>query len=300
MTGQRVSEGVQRVSTRPGELLVIATPIGNLADISPRALQALRAADVVLAEDTRHSRRLLAHYAIERPLESLHEHNEHARAEGLVARMLAGERLALVSDAGTPLLSDPGRALTAQALAAGVRVSPLPGPSALAAALSVAGFAAERFVFEGFLPARGAARRARLAVLAGETRTLVFYEAPHRIADMLADLGEHFGGMREAVLARELSKLHETVRRAPLAELKALVREDVDQQRGEIVLVVAGAALVAPDADTAADVDVDSLLDALLEELPPRRAAAVAARVTGLKRNMLYQRALSRREGALE
>ena len=300
MEGGRVSEGAERVSTRPGELLVVATPIGNLGDISPRALDALRSADAVLAEDTRHSRRLLAHHGITTPLESLHEHNERTRADVVVERLLGGARLALVSDAGTPLLSDPGSALLARAHAAGVRVSPLPGPSALAAALSVAGFAADRFVFEGFLPAKAAARRSRLQALSREPRTLVFHEAPHRLAEALADLVAEFGAEREVVLARELSKVHETVIRAPLATLARRVDDEPDQQRGEIVLVVAGAPPASEADSTAAGIEVDVLLDALLEELPPRRAAAVAARVTGLRRNDLYQRALGRREGALD
>ena len=297
MKGKRVSEGGSLVSTQGGELLVVATPIGNLADISPRALQALREADLVLAEDTRRSRQLLAHHAISRPLEALHEHNERARADTLVARMVAGERMALVSDAGTPLLSDPGCVLLARAHAAGVRVSPLPGPSALAAALSVAGFPADRFVFEGFLPPRAIARRERLCALAKEARTLVFYEAPHRLLKTLADLVEVFGAEREAVLARELSKLYETVRRATVGELLALATAQPDQQRGEIVLVLAGASTAAA-ASVGERVDEDSLLDALLEELPPRRAAALTARILGGRRNELYQRALARRGAA--
>ena len=288
-----VSEGVPRVSTRPGELLVVATPIGNLADLSPRARQALRDADVILAEDTRRSRQLLAHHGIARPLEALHEHNERARADALVERMRNGARMALVSDAGTPLLSDPGRVLLARVLDAGLRVSPIPGPSALAAALSIAGLPADRFVFEGFLPARAAARRERLDRLRRETRTLVFYEAPHRVQECLEDLCAMFGDARDAVLARELSKLHETVLRAPLAELRDRVTQDPEQRLGEIVLLVAGAAESAVEAEPT--LDVDRLLDALLEELPPRRAAAVAARVSGVGRNDLYQRVLARR-----
>jgi 16S rRNA (cytidine1402-2'-O)-methyltransferase len=209
--------------TSAGELRVVATPIGNLDDIAPRAVEALRSADAICCEDTRHSRPLLQQFGIDRPLLALHEHNEAERVGGLVARMLAGERIALISDAGTPLVSDPGYRLVRAAREAGIRVTPLPGPCAAIAALSVAGIASDRFVFEGFLPAKPAARQQALRGLLGETRTLVFYESAHRIVDSLADLAAVFGGERRAALARELSKRFETVLDGPLAALHARV-----------------------------------------------------------------------------
>ena len=215
-------------------LHVVATPIGNLADLSPRALDTLRTVAAICAEDTRHTRQLLAHFGIEQSLVALHEHNEDEMAGRLVARLLAGESLALVSDAGTPLVSDPGFRLVRAAREAGVRVSPVPGASALVAALSVAGLPSDRFVFEGFLPAKSGARRARLSALAGEPRTLLFYESSHRIEDTLADCVAAFGAERQAVVARELTKLFETVLDGTLAELHARVVADANQRRGSL------------------------------------------------------------------
>ncbi len=267
-----------------GTLYVVATPIGNLADLSPRAQEVLRAADAVCAEDTRHTRQLLSHFGIERPLLALHEHNEEAMAQRVVARLEAGETLALVSDAGTPLVSDPGFRAVRAARAAGIRVSPVPGPSAFIAALSVAGLPSDRFAFEGFLPARPAARRERLRALAGEPRTLVFYEASHRIADSLADLGEAFGGQRPAVLARELTKLFETVLDGTLDALLARVEADADQRKGEFVVVVQGAG-----EDAAAKIAEGRRVYALLApHLPPSTAARLAAEITGAPRKALY------------
>ena len=267
-----------------GTLHVVATPIGNLADLSPRALETLRTVAAVCAEDTRHTRQLLAHFGIERPLLALHEHNEADVADRLVARMLGGDSLALVSDAGTPLVSDPGFRLVRAAREAGVRVSPVPGPSAIIAALSVAGLPSDRFSFEGFLPAKAGARRERLAALAGETRTLVFYESSHRIADTLADCVAAFGGERPAVLARELTKLFETVLDGSLAALRARVDADANQRKGEFVLLVQGAAEDA-DARVAEGRRVYALLAA---ELKPSLAAKLAAEITGAPRRALY------------
>ena len=273
------------MSNRGGVLYVVATPIGNLGDIGRRALEVLASVDLVAAEDTRHSRRLLGHYGITTRLFALHEHNERVAAERLVERLREGHSIALVSDAGTPLVSDPGFRLVRAARAAGLAVVPVPGPCAAVCALSVAGLPTDRFVFEGFLPAKAAARRARLAELVGETRTLVFYEAGRRLGECLRDLVGAFGGERPAVLARELTKLHETVLDADLATLAARVAGDPEQALGEIVLLVAGAP-GAPSADEAAARD---LLVALLEEgLAVSRAAALAARVTGRPRKMLY------------
>ena len=269
---------------QPGTLHVVATPIGNLGDLSPRAQQVLGEVAAVCAEDTRHTRRLLAHFGIEADLVALHEHNEQQQAARLVQRLQAGESLALVSDAGTPLVSDPGFRLVRAAREAGVRVSPVPGPSALVAALSVAGVPSDRFAFEGFLPAKGGARRERLQRLAGEPRTLIFYEASHRIAETLDDMAEAFGPDRHAVMARELTKLFETVLDGRLADLRDRVREDADQRKGEFVLVVEGA---AEDAG-AVLAEGHRVCAVLSRHLPPSTAARLAAEITGAPRKALY------------
>jgi 16S rRNA (cytidine1402-2'-O)-methyltransferase len=267
-----------------GTLHVVATPIGNLNDLSPRALETLRGVAAICAEDTRHTRQLLSHFGIEQSLVALHEHNEADIAERIVARLQTGESLALVSDAGTPLVSDPGFRLVAAARAAGIRVSPVPGPCALVAALSAAGLPSDRFAFEGFLPAKAGARRERLAQLAGETRTLIFYESSHRIEDSLADAVVAFGAGRPAAVARELTKLFETVLSGGLGELHARVVADADQRKGEFVLLVQG---VADDteAKTAEGRRVYALLNA---HLPPSTAAKLAADITGASRKALY------------
>ena len=267
-----------------GTLHVVATPIGNLDDLSPRALATLRGVAAICAEDTRHTRQLLSHFGIEQSLVALHEHNEAGIAERVVARLLAGESLALVSDAGTPLVSDPGYRLVAAARAAGIRVSPVPGPSALIAALSVAGLPSDRFAFEGFLPAKAGARRERLAQLAGEPRTLIFYESSHRIEDTLADAVAAFGADRPAAVARELTKLFETVLSGGLGDLQARVAADPDQRKGEFVLMVQG---VADDAEgkVAEGRRIYALLNA---HLPPSTAAKLAAEISGAPRKALY------------
>ena len=276
---------MQAASARPGgTLFVVATPIGNLADLSPRALATLKSVAAVCAEVTRHTRQLLAHYGVEKPLLALHEHNEGDVADKLVARLVAGESLALVSDAGTPLVSDPGYRLVRAARAAGIKVSPIPGASAVIAALSVAGLASDRFVFEGFLPAKAAARRERLALLASEPRTLVFYESAHRIEDSLADMAAAFGAERPAVLARELTKLFETVLDGALVDVRAQVAADPNQRRGEFVVIVQGA---GDDAD-AKVVEGRRLYTKLSEHLPPSTAAKVAADLSGAPRKALY------------
>ncbi len=267
-----------------GTLFIVATPIGNLADLSPRALETLRQVTAICAEDTRRSGQLLAHFGIERPLIALHEHNEDALAQRIVARLQAGESLALVSDAGTPLVSDPGYRVVRAARAAGIPVSPVPGACAAIAALSVAGLPSDRFVFEGFLPAKASARRDHLAGLAGESRTLVFYESSHRIADSLADMRTAFGDERPAVLARELTKLFETVLDGNLAELHRRVETDDNQRKGEFVVIVQGAGEDA-DARIAEGRRVYALLNA---HLPPSAAAKLAAEITGAPRKALY------------
>jgi len=272
-----------------GRIEVVATPIGNLADLSPRARDALARADVIAAEDTRHTGALLQALGLSRPLLSLHEHNERQRIDELLARLARGETIALVSDAGTPLVSDPGYALIAAALAAGYAVNAIPGPSAVLAALSVAGLPTDRFCFEGFLPTRGAGRVARLQQLASEQRTLVFFEAPHRIVATLTDLAATFGAERRAVVARELSKTYETVYRDTLSGLLDIAGKDANFARGEITLVVAG----QPEAAAAPDDDfVRRALELLREDLPPARAAAVVAQLTGRRKTEVYAMAL--------
>ena len=277
------------MSRRPGVLYVVATPIGNLADISARAREVLAAVDVVAAEDTRHSGTLLTHLGVKTPLISLHDHNEAERAPLLVARLQAGESVALISDAGTPLISDPGFDLVRAARAAGITVTPVPGASALVAALSVSGLPTDRFVFEGFLPAKSSARRERLAALGQETRTLVFYESVHRLKESLEDMAAAFGAARRAVLARELTKLHEGVRDAALQELVDWAGSDPAAAKGEVVLMVAGAAGAGAQA---LDAEAERVLKLLLAELPLKQAAALAAEITGQKKNPLYDKAL--------
>jgi 16S rRNA (cytidine1402-2'-O)-methyltransferase len=270
-----------------GVLYVVATPIGNLGDISARAREILAASGTIAAEDTRHSAILLRELGLERPLVSLHEHNERARAAELVARLKRGESIALISDAGTPLVSDPGHALVAAALEAGIAVTPVPGACAAIAALSAAGLPSDRFCFEGFLPARATARRRRLSELASETRTLVLYESPHRIAACLADLAAACGESRRACVARELTKRFETFYRGTLGELARRAAEDPDIQRGESVVIVDGAPAEEPTAAR-----LDETLAVLLRYLPPSAASAAAAALTGFRRSDAYSRAL--------
>lgn len=275
-----------------GTLYVVATPIGNLDDISVRAQRTLREVALIAAEDTRHSLRLLQHFGIETPLAACHEHNEREQGGRFLTRLLAGDDVALVSDAGTPLISDPGYHLVRQARAAGIAVVPVPGPCALIAGLSAAGLPSDRFIFEGFLPAKTVGRRSRLEALREEPRTLIFYEAPHRLLECLQDMAEVFGEERQAVLARELTKTFETIKGIPLGELRDWVAADSNQQRGECVLLLSG--WEAPEAE---GVDAESLrvLDLLLAELPVKRAAALAAEITGVRKNLLYQAALERK-----
>ncbi|MGC8117251.1 16S rRNA (cytidine(1402)-2'-O)-methyltransferase [Metapseudomonas otitidis] len=279
-------------AAQPGKLYVIATPIGNLDDISPRALRTLREVALIAAEDTRHSIRLLQHFGITTALAACHDHNEREQGGRFVARLLAGDDVALISDAGTPLISDPGYHLVRQVRAAGIEVVPVPGPSALIAALSAAGLPSDRFIFEGFLPAKAAARRGRLELLKEEPRTLIFYEAPHRVLESVQDMASLFGNDRNAVLARELTKTFETLKGAPLGELAEWIAADSNQQRGECVLLVTG--WQAPEGEDAISGEALRVLDLLLGELPVKRAAALAAEITGVRKNLLYQAALER------
>jgi 16S rRNA (cytidine1402-2'-O)-methyltransferase len=271
-------------SHQAGCLWVVATPIGHRDDISARAIETLRKVALIAAEDTRHSRPLMLQHNIGTPLVALHEHNEREAVAAIVRRLEQGESVALISDAGTPLISDPGFRLVRAAREAGIRCIPVPGACAAIAALSVAGLPSDRFVFEGFLPPKSAARRSRLEELAGDPRTLIFYESSHRIVESLTDMRDVFGAEREAVLARELTKLFETVIGEPLSQLLARVTEDPNQQRGECVVLVAGR---GDDAD-AKLVEGQRVFAILREELPPAKAAKLAAAITGAPRKMLY------------
>ncbi len=267
-----------------GTLWIVATPIGNLGDASPRSLEVLRRVDAIAAEDTRHTAQLLAHFGIRGELVSCHDHNESEQVAPLLARLRAGRDVALVSDAGTPLLSDPGFRLVHAARAEGFAVRPVPGACAAIAALSVAGIACDRFIFEGFLPQRAAARVAAMEKLRDETRTLVFYESRHRIDAMLVDAAAVFGADRRAALARELTKLHETVLDGSLAELADRVARDPEQRLGECVVVVAG----APASIDSAQREGQRVMQLLLAEVAPSRAARLAAAITGASRRELY------------
>lgn len=265
-------------------LYVVATPIGNLADMVPRAVEILQSVSLIAAEDTRHSSVLMRHFDIETPMLAYHDHSDEAAIARITRCMEAGESVALISDAGTPLISDPGYRLLQHAHQQGWSVVPVPGACALVAALSVAGLATDRFRFEGFLPAKSAARRARLQELASVDITQIFYEAPHRVLDSLRDMQLVLGEGRLVVLARELTKTFETVLRAPVAELVATVEADANQSRGEIVLLVEGA---QPEPGSLSG-ETTQLLSLLAAELPPRRAAAIVAQVSGLPRKECY------------
>ena len=277
-----------------GTQYVVATPIGNLDDMSARALKVLADVALIAAEDTRHSMRLMQHFGISTPLAACHEHNERDEGGRFLTRLLAGDDIALVSDAGTPLISDPGYHLVRQARAAGVKVVPVPGACALIAALSAAGLPSDRFIFEGFLPAKTAGRRARLEQVKEEPRTLIFYEAPHRILECLDDMQAVFGADRPALLGRELTKAFETLKGLPLGELHAFVAADSNQQRGECVVLVGGWS--APEDEQAISTEAQRVLDLLLAELPLKRAAALAAEITGVRKNLLYQAALEKQK----
>jgi 16S rRNA (cytidine1402-2'-O)-methyltransferase len=284
-----MSDRSVKTSAVSGTLYVVATPIGNLRDLSPRASDILGTVSLIAAEDTRHTGQLLQLFGIDTRLTALHEHNESDRAHALIDAVLAGESLAIVSDAGTPLISDPGFNLIAAARARGVPVVAIPGACAAVAALSVAGLPTDRFAFEGFLPAKSAARRSHLEALSSEIRTLIFYEAPHRIAAALSDMSLVFGGDRAASLSRELTKRFETTYYGTLAQLAQQALDDADMSRGEIVIVVAGA---QPQQATTS-LDAQKILRVLAEELAPAQAAKLAAKITGAKRSDLYELATS-------
>ena len=273
-------------SNKPGVLYIVATPIGNLGDLSRRAGEILAAVDLILAEDTRHSRKLLNGMNIKTPVRAFHKDNETKATAQAIARLAAGAEVALVADAGTPLISDPGFKLVRQAHEKGFRVSPIPGPAALIAALSASGIAPDRFLFEGFAPEKPVARRKRLQALAGESRTLIFYEAPHRITAFLDDAIAVFSGGREASIARELTKKFETIRRGELASLKAWIEQEPDQRRGEFVVVIAGNKKKGAS-------NLEAMLTTLLKSLPLKQSAQIAAELSGGNKNEIYKLALS-------
>ncbi|KTB74086.1 MULTISPECIES: 16S rRNA (cytidine(1402)-2'-O)-methyltransferase [Pseudomonas] len=281
-------------NSTPGSLYVVATPIGNLDDMSVRALKVLREVALIAAEDTRHSARLMQHFGISTPLAACHEHNERDEGSRFIMRLLAGDDVALISDAGTPLISDPGYHLVRQARAVGVPVVPVPGACALIAALSAAGLPSDRFIFEGFLPAKAAGRKAKLERVKEEPRTLIYYEAPHRILECLQDMEQVFGADRQALLAREITKTFETLKGLPLGELRAFVEADSNQQRGECVVLIAG--WTPPEDEDVIGEEARRILDLLLAEMPLKRAAALAAEITGVRKNLLYQVALEKQK----
>ncbi|MCL2872010.1 MAG: 16S rRNA (cytidine(1402)-2'-O)-methyltransferase [Betaproteobacteria bacterium] len=276
-------------------LYVLATPLGNLRDITLRALDILGSADIILAEDTRVSAKLLTHYGIKAPLRALHEHNERKSAAAIIDLLQQGHSIALISDAGTPAVSDPGARLVAAVRAAALPVVPIPGPCALITAISAAGLNAEHFYFAGFLPVPTKARRAQLETLRALDAALIFYEAPHRIRHTLSDLTQAFQEPRDLIIARELTKTFETVQRLPLADAVAWLDEHPDTERGELVLIVDTAATAKPRDTTPDEAALARWLPALLEELPPARAARVAAQATGIPRSTIYEKIKERK-----
>ncbi|MEO7386174.1 MAG: 16S rRNA (cytidine(1402)-2'-O)-methyltransferase [Gammaproteobacteria bacterium] len=278
-------DGRRDTPSRPGTLFVVATPIGNMGDLSPRAREVLGSVALVAAEDTRHAGQLLTRIGVSVPLKSLHEHNEAQRVDDILQRLRAGDSIALVTDAGTPLISDPGYRLLSAVRASDLPVSPVPGPCAAVAALSVAGLPTDRFLFEGFLPARSAARLARLRELAGRGETLVFYESTNRLPDTLADAITVFGSERPAAVGRELTKLHETVYRGSLAKVRADVLADPGGDRGECTWLVAGRTVAA----LVDEAELQRVVGILAAELPAAQAAGLAAKITGAPRKAAYR-----------
>jgi 16S rRNA (cytidine1402-2'-O)-methyltransferase len=280
------------MSRKKGRLFVIATPIGNLDDITERAVKVLESVDVIAAEDTRHSKKLLQHFGIKTPMIPLHEHNEKRQVPHLIRQLEEGQSIGLISDAGTPLISDPGYRLVQAAHDSGNPPVPVPGPSALAAMLSVAGLPVDHFIFEGFLPARGSARRSHLQNLVAETRSLVFYESSHRIMDSLNDMSEVFGPERQCSVGRELTKKFESLYRDSLQSVLDVLAADEQQQRGEFVVVIQGAEV----QDDEGIIEAQRVMDVLCEELPMSQAAALAAKVSGVRKKLLYEYGLGKQE----
>ncbi len=278
-----------------GVLYVVATPIGNFTDMVPRAVETLQQVALIAAEDTRHSARLMSEFDIKTPMTAYHDHSDDKRTGQIVEKLLAGDDVALISDAGTPLVSDPGYQLVRAAREANVQVVPIPGACALVAALAASGLPSDRFTFEGFLPAKSGQRQNALRALVEETRTLIFYEAPHRILATVADMVEVFGSERELVLARELTKTFETIYSASASELHEFIAGDSNQQRGEIVLLVRGA---DKKQDSSLSPEIEHMMSVLMRELPLKQASTLAAEITGLKKKQLYQWGLDQQKDA--
>ena len=289
-------EKLHRFSTVMSDslLYIVSTPIGNLGDMTPRAIEVLRQVDVIAAEDTRHSKRLMNHFGIDTPLIPCHDHNERHQAEMIVRRMKAGETVALISDAGTPLISDPGFYLVRLVREAGFRVVPIPGACAFIAALSVSGLPTDRFYFEGFLPAKGAGRRKRIESLAAFSSTWGVYESPHRIMELLEDLETVLGGDRYIALAREITKTFETVMAGTVSDIQVVLRSDSNQQRGEFVVLIEG---YKEEEDSEISPETKKMLQRLMEDLPIKKAAAVVADLTGLRKKDLYELGLEMKSG---
>lgn len=282
-----------KATSRSGVLYVVATPIGNLGDMVPRAVETLQQVDLIAAEDTRHSARLLAHFNIATPMMAYHNHNEGESTQGLIEKILAGQSIALISDAGTPLVSDPGYRLVKAAQSSSIQVVPIPGASALIAALSAVGLPSDRFIFEGFLAAKSSQRQKQLSALNQETRTLIFYEAPHRIEACLQDMVEIFGADRNIGLARELTKTFETIVVDSAETIANFVASDANQRKGEIVIVVQGAESKAGKNTVELDTESQRVLQVLLAQLPPKQAAGLAAEITGVDKKFLYNWAVA-------
>lgn len=274
-------------------LYVVATPIGNLGDMTPRALDVLQSVALIAAEDTRHSSRLMAHFNIKTPMISVHDHNERQRQQTIIDKLASGESIALISDAGTPLISDPGFIVVRAVREAGFKVIPVPGCSAVITALCAAGVPTDRFVFEGFLPAKRSGRKKQLEAWISEPRTIVVYESTHRILESLEDVAEVLGQDRYIAIARELTKTFETIKAAPVGELLEWMKQDANQQKGEFVVMIQGC---EEKADEGVDEESLRVLDLLADELPVKQAAALAAKITGFKKNQLYQIALERKQ----
>jgi len=275
-----------------GILYVVATPIGNLEDFTPRAVEVLKSVDLIAAEDTRHSLPLLKHFGITTRCTAYHDHIERQISGTLLDQIESGQSIALISDAGTPLISDPGYQLVNLAHQRGIKVVPIPGACAVVTALSVSGLPTDRFTFEGYLPAKSAARKKKLNNLIEETRTLIFYESPHRIIDSLADMCAVFGPMRSVVIARELTKMYETIKSDTLEKVCGWVQADRNQQKGEFVVLVHG--YLAQEEDEVVDKETDRVLNILLDELPVKQAASLTAKITGAKKNVLYNYSIHR------
>lgn len=299
MNSENPIDKFDKLNTLPlsgGCLYIVATPIGNLGDITLRAIEVLKKVDVILTEDTRHSLHLLKHYSIEKKCVALHEHNELKQVADLINELKKGLHMALISDAGTPLINDPGYPLVREALTCGIQVVPIPGPSALIAALSASGLPTDHFCFQGFLPSKDSARQAELEALAMERRTMVFYEAPHRVLSTLKDMARIFGNDREVCLARELTKSFETIRQGSLQAILELIKKDLNQQRGEIVLVLRGFQANQDNDASELPIEAKRILKILMAELPPTKAASIASKITGKPKKVLYDFALKSEE----